>query len=563
MIFKKKAGKKTTLSEIRAGEAHKKEVSPEYFHTYMSRRELFEQGFTGVTATLMAPSLLSLLLRSQEAQAAIYADRPAFIFTMQGGASFGPEVVLSDINGELTLTPAAHRELSGGLQLSLTDPNVATPISRKYGAGLWTEGLLFRALEGQQLPAQGAPGVAVQITGLDPAIRNNLKIVVFQHARTDDDTNTNPNVPSHLMAASAMLGTSTLPLVRAIQNGSNSEAGGNGRPTLPLPGFKPGSGNSIQDLASLTSLKQGALQTYSPDQLKALSRAIASFGEKQMQAPGVAAGSGRQQFVTTAKEAADNMYKLVDRPPDTNVFADPIMQRPDTFNVPALSPASPTEDQVIAANVKMVLDGVAPLAVFNMRGDRRGNVFDYHTTNGTASAPLVNVRGTGGPGDTVGLTIGLGWRETLHPLLIDRTIRTLNAMYRKGKSGTISWVTDGSVRFSSGPANAPFDLAAATGEGGQTGHTAVMFILNLDPDAPPVQKFYLGGFDRNLGGAITDTNLNILARGPEYEGLAIYATYLGSRGAITYDQINELLPKGMQGDRALIDSLLKMNMFVR
>lgn len=553
MIFKKKAGKKTTLSERRVWEAHQKETHPDFFKTYMSRRELFEQGITGVTATLMAPSLLSLLLRSQEAQAAIYADRPAFIFTMQGGASFGPEVVLSDINGELTLTPAAHRELSGGLQLSLTDSTVATPISTKYGAGLWTEGLLFRALEGQSLPAQGA---GIQITGLNPAIRANLKIVVFQHARTDDDTNTNPNVPSHLMAASAMLGTSTLPLVRSVQLGSNSEAGGNGRPTLPLPGFKPGSGNSIQDLASLTSLKQGALQTYSPDQLKALSRAIANFGEKQMQAPGMATGSGRQQFVTTAKEAADNMYKLVDQPPDTNVFADPIMQLPDTFNVPAVSPAQPTPQQIVAANVKMVLDGVAPLAVMNMTG------YDYHMASSTV--PLTNIRGV----NTANLQVGLAWRETMHPLLIDRTIRTLNAMYLKGRSGTISWVTDGSVRFSSvvaGPNNTtiPIDLAAATGEGGQTGHTAIMFILNLDPDAPPVQKFYLGGFDRNLGGAITDTNLNILARGPEYEGLAIYANYLGSRGAITYDQINELLPKGMQGDRALIDSLLKMNMFVR
>jgi hypothetical protein len=200
--------------------------------------------------------------------------------------------------------------------------------------------------------------------------------------------------------------------------------------------------------------------------------------------------------------------------------------------------------------VKFVLDGVAPVAVINQQG------YDYHGDPASVQVPTTI------PGVTSPTSSGLKWRESLHPNLIDATIRTLNAMAAKNKSGIISWVTDGSVRFSTG---ATTDLASATGEGGQVGHTAVMFIYS-DPSAalPQVQRFYLGGFDPRLGGAITDTNLNILARGPEYEGLALYATYLGSRGGLTYDKINDdLLPPQLNGDRAFINNLLQMNMFIR
>lgn len=543
MIIKKKTGVQSTRADQKAWEAHQKKDHPEFFNTYCTRRELFEQGLTGVTATLMAPSLLSLLLRSKEAQAAIYSQRPSFIFTMSGGASFGPEVVLSDINGGLTLTQAAHAQLSGGLQTTLT--SVTNPISMKYGAGLWTRGLLFNALEGTPLPAFGQ---GIQITAASQMVRDNLRIVVFQHSRTDDDTSNNPNVPSHLISASALQGTNTVPMVRGIQFGSNSEAGGTGRPSMALPGFKPGSGNSIADLAALTSLQQGALTNYSNSQVRALSRAIASFAQKQMSSSMMGRGEGTQKLVTSAKEAADNMETIVSNPPNTNVFSDASMV--SAFGLPATAPATPTAPQIIATNVKMVLDGVAPLSVMDFNG------YDYHLNPSSAQAAVNQF-----PGVTTATSTGLRWRESLHPNLIDRTIRTLNAMALKGKSGTISWVTDGSVRFSSGRTT---DLASATGEGGQTGHTAIMFLFSHPSDRlPPVQRFYLGGFDAQLGGAITDTSLNILARGPEYEGYAIYATFLGSRGALTYDQINELLPKELKNDRAFIDNLMKMNMFIR
>lgn len=541
MIIKKgKLGTKSLRAINRASDKHQKESHPDFFETYMTRRELFQQGLTGITATLMAPSLLSLLLRSKIAHANELAllQRPAFLFTAQGGASFGPEVVLSDINGRFSLTQTAHQQLSGGLQTTLLEPNFEA-ISTKYGAGLWRRGLLFNALEGSPLPAVGN---GIQISPASQLVRNNLKIVVFQHGRSDDDTSGNPNIPSHLISASALIGTNSVPLVRGVQLGRNSEAGGNGQPTIALPGFRPGSGNSISDLTALTSLRQGALSNYTDGQLGALSRTIASFAEKQMGASSMNQGPGVQQLVASSKEAADNMMDIVNNPPNLNVASDPIM----TGNFPT----NTTEAQIVATNVKMVLDGVAPLSVMNFTGH------DYHLASSSVALTPGSVPGLGT--DT---QLGLRWRESLHPILIDRTIRTLNAMAAKGKSGTISWLTDGSVRFSSGAGS---NLASATGEGGQTGHTSVMFIYSSPSEPlPPVQRFYLGGFDPRTGGNTVASDGNILARGPQYEGLAVYATYLGSRGALTYNQINELLPAQLRGDRALIDNLLAMNMFVR
>lgn len=533
MLIKKKTGIQSARSSLKAWEAHQKDQNPNFFQEYMSRREFFEKGLAGVTSTLFMPSLLSLLLRSKEAQAADYKQIASFIITLQGGDSWGSEFVLSDANGNLTLTAAAHQQLSGGLQTTLTESN---PISRQFGVGLWTRGLLYNAIAGTPLPQEGN---GIQITPASEKVRDNLKITAYQHSRTDDDTNRNPNVPSHLISASALMGSNTLPLVKAFQNNNNSNSGGNGRPTIELAGFKPGSGNTLTDLANLTSLKVGALNSYSESEVRSLSRTIASFADKQRNSPRM---GGQLKLVETSKEASDNLQKLVENPVVTNPLSDLNIVQAFGLTNATLAPA-----QTIAANVMLVLNGVAPLLVHTMAG------YDHHSQ--PSSRPLANLPGMSGPSSNT----GLAWRETLHPNLIDRTIRILNAAASKGVSAQVTWVTDGSVRFSSGPNN---DLFASTGEGGQTGHTALTFHYS-DPSnpLPPLRRFYLGGFDPNTGGAITNTTQNILARGPEYEGLAIYASYLGARGALTYDQINELLPSTFKGDRALINNLLAMNMY--
>lgn len=454
-----------------------------------TRREFFERGLIGLSSYLAAPSALSLLLRSQTSFSATQDIRKVFILDFPGGAGFGSEVALLLPNGEI---PTGMDYFKTGAPLNNFSVN------RQFGAPIWSGGLLNQALTssapltGMGLPT-GNPVFPGSITNASEAVKQRLKIVVLQHSNSLDDVASNPTLATQAVANAAVVSQMNYKAKGGLQARSNTNfgTGGFARSSLEFTGLNPAITDEMAKLEKLFKLDQGALTALSPTQLVGVANASFSFSEAVKRTLG-----DQNQLVNRAVEGASNLRSLADNQPKLNLVVDfPVGNAERTFynnhfrfEDPNLNQVQRERNLIMAGNVKAVLDGLAPLAVFS----ENDQIYDYHDG-------------------------GTTWKTRHHPLMIDQTMKILNTMAAKNQSGILAWHTNGAILFDENQ-NAQGD--------GSSYHAGVLFILSSGSSSDPLpQSFYLGGSNMS-GGGLNDINLNILARSPSYEGHALLANLL-------------------------------------
>jgi len=466
---------KSKRSAFKEWEEHQKQAG-----NYFSRREFLERGLVGFSGLLVAPSVLSLMLKSENAYAAVTEMKKVFILDMPGGAGFGPEVVFLKPDGRIP----------NGSLFPATGAPVGAPTSDKYGAQLWRDGLLFRALEGTSPIAIGNNGggnlsgiVTSQLSVASNLVKTNLRIIVLQHPRSLDDVAGNKTLNTQAIAQAAVIAGMNTKVKGGLQSRSlNSDSGGFAQPTFEISGMKPAQADSLASIENLLKLQQGALKDLRQNQLQSLAKASLRFSE-------IIKGKKRGSTALGDKVAqnAQTLKNLADVPPSVDPNLDNVLRTQfDLANQRQL---------VMAANVSAVLQGLAPVAVFS----ETSQFYDYHDSTDN-------------------------WKRDQHPLMIDQTIRILNSMADKNQSGIVAWHTNGGISY--GPNQ------VAMGDGAAY-HSAVFFVLSMG-DTPKPERFYLGCAN-NEGGGESDPAVNILAKAPEYEGHALLANMLSQSGVLKSD----------------------------
>lgn len=376
LIIKSQRRKKIGLDEPLRHESHKKPVT---------RRDFLAQGFTTGAATVVAPSMLASLLKSQRAEAVLIdpileamardparcniqigAGKIPFIcFDLAGGANIaGSNVLVGQQEGQLdVLSTQGYAKL--GLPGNMV-PNISagTFVNTELGLAFHSDSAFLRGI----------------IERTKPETRANVNGVVIP-ARSENDTGNNPHNPMYGIAKAGARGQ-----LLTLIGSQNSDSGGNSmapasmmdienRPTKidrnsDVTGLSPSSGPSIlpqadtfaamESMARISGLKLGNPNTASPD----LTDDPVSTGldsdldvKKRLQCAYVRTADTTEQFTDPAvlNPSADPLIKGA-----SGIFTDAEFQNDGEF-------------QKTASVMKLVISGLAGAGTISMGG------FDYHT----------------------------------------------------------------------------------------------------------------------------------------------------------------------------------------
>lgn len=450
-------------------QAHQLEKDP----LFLERREFMGKSAAGITALTFLPSIFALMTKSQTARAANELNSAAIILSLPGGFSASPEVVPLDVAGKF-LTGGSYRNLGG----PGNNPSLSNAISTAFGAPLWKQGRLCKALE---------------------AVRNEVEqkemqisVAVGWHSNSEDDSPNNASAPApHIIAAIKRLGTKYR--IMGTQVNSNNDGGGYALPTALFPGAKPAVASALREIQNLLTFKKGALANLSNPALGAAAVLAQKLTEGAMQRF-KAMNSGRQ----LSELARSASQELVTHVKDNKTF-DP---RTDAMIAPffGISAATPVTDPrvVLAANVKLITDGLSPVMTAQFNNVPFGS-FDYHDGNTTWDS-----------------------ENGHHAFVVQTLIPILRACAAAGKSVGIMLSTDGGTSFD--------DNRRAMGDYKLIHGCIYVFLTKKNGEK--LAKFQLGGMRSNDSGgtANTDSNLNILQRHPSYEGHVLTASLLGMQG---------------------------------
>ena len=483
MVIKSPKSKKDLSREA---EHHEQQKGGDLY----TRREFLERGLIGISSSLVIPSAFSLLSRSEIALGATHDIKKVFILDLPGGAGIGAEIALRMANGSV---PSGATYFRTGAP---TDRSRNT----QFGAHLWSTGLLNRALT-ETAPIANTPFTGglfsflapTQITVASQAVKERLKIIVIQHPQSLDDVESNPTLGTQTIANAAIVAQMSYKARAGLQGRSptNFGTGGFAQPSFSYSGLNPAVTNRLSELENLFKLNQGALANLSTAQLQQVANASFGFSEAVKRTLGT-----RNLLADKASGGSKNLQELAGNTPDLELSRANHPERAlynTIFRFDNLgNETQERRNLVMAANAKAVLDGLAPLAVFS----ESDQLYDYHVPN---------------PVD--------GWRTVQHPMMIDQTMKLLNAMALKNQSGIVAWHTNGAITFGPGQ--------TADGDGASY-HAGVLFVLSA-PGGPAPQSFQIGAAN-NEGGGDSDVTTNILARNPSFEGHALLANLLSLSG---------------------------------
>ncbi len=373
LIIKSQRRRKIGLNEPLKHAVHKKPVT---------RRDFLAQGFLTGAATIVAPSLLATVLKSQRANAALSSDIetiaraqaacniqqgagkvPFVCFDLAGGANIaGSNVLVGQQGGQLDcLSTQGYSKL--GLPGNMLPNNATTNfVNTELGLAFHTDSAFLRGI----------------LEKTSPATRANVNGAIIP-ARSENDTGNNPHNPMYGIAKTGARGE-----LLTLIGSQNSESGGNSMAPAMLidPANRPTKIDRTSDAAGLAP-SGGASVLPQPDTVAAM-ESMARISGFKLGNPNTDAdtsddpvSTGLSDDLTVKKRMQCAYVKTADT---TDRFNDPAVVNPSLD--PLIKGASgifsdteynDREFEKTAAVMKLVVSGLAGAGTISMGG------FDYHT----------------------------------------------------------------------------------------------------------------------------------------------------------------------------------------
>lgn len=374
-IIKSRRKRAYGLNEPLRHEAHKKPVT---------RRDFLAQGFLTGAATIVAPTMLTSLLKSGRAGAAPTTTLtpdilslkedvcnitggagkiPFICFDLAGGASIAGSNVLVGTRDQLdTLSVQGYSKLGlpGGM---VPDASTGTFVDTQFGLAFHTDSAFLRGM----------------LSMTSETTRANCNGAIIP-ARSENDTGNNPHNPMYGIARAGAKGE-----LLTLIGSQNSESGGNSMAPASLidPENRPTKIDRASDVRGLVDTGDVAKILRPEDTVRSLetmallSKSKVGLDEgpvELLEAGTVTTALDYEQDVEIRKRFLCGYVKTADT---VNTFSDPgaldPAQDPDITAIFGPNFGGDGEFQKTASVMKLVIQGNAGAGTISMGG------FDYHT----------------------------------------------------------------------------------------------------------------------------------------------------------------------------------------
>jgi hypothetical protein len=352
----------------------------------VTRRDFLSQGLIGFSAMAMAPTALSLLFRSQQANASEYSDYaaesmiPFLVFDLAGGAGLPGNFLVGNKGGSKDLLPS-YSTLGW-------DPKAAGALDESFGIPMSAN--FSKILQGMKTTASAQALAA-------------LRMGSFCNFTRDDTTDN----PLSIITSISKMGNSGIFISNPVGS-MNSASGGNSEPVLKELKYKPLQVATVNDITESVSFGP-AFMGLSGIAKKAGATGI--FDLSMGEAKKLAALDPADLTPGLAESAYKKNIEYADSSAGLDPRIDPVFSA--VYNINANT--SPTSQNAIFAAIAMnAIKGNTGPGVMTF-----GNC-DYHTGNSQA-------------GDAKDLEIGLAIGQAIE------------GAFRLGKTLAFQIVTDGGV----------------------------------------------------------------------------------------------------------------------
>jgi len=355
-IIKSRRKRALGLNEPLRHESHKRPVT---------RRDFLAQGFLTGSATVVAPSLLSLL-NPRAAQAVTQAQRddceiqngaglvPFICFDLAGGANIsGSNVLVGQQGGQLDfLSTQGYSKL--GLPGDMLPNNATTNfVNTELGLAFHSDSAFLRGI----------------LSKTTVTTRANINGAVIP-ARSENDTGNNPHNPMYGIAKVGARGE-----LLTLIGSQNSDSGGNSMAPAAMmdPANRPTKIDRRTDVVGLVDTGDIATVLSAPDTVKVL-ESMAAISKQKVEVATVSTGLPPTEDATTKKRLRCAYMKTADT---VEKFSSPAAidpgQDPEITALFGPNFGGDSEFQKTAAVMKLVVEGRAGAGTISMGG------FDYHT----------------------------------------------------------------------------------------------------------------------------------------------------------------------------------------
>ena len=362
-IIKSRRKRALSINQPLRHESHKRPVT---------RRDFLAQGFMTGAATVVAPSMLGMLMNPRVSSALSPDIRdmatnicritagagkvPFICFDLAGGANIvGSNVLVGKEGGQLDFLSTQGYSKQGlpGTML----PNNATTnfINTELGLAFHSDSAFLRGI----------------LEKTSPTTRANINGAIFA-ARSENDTGNNPHNPMYGIARAGAKGE-----LLTLIGSQNSDSGGNSMAPAMLmdPANRPTKIDRTSDVTGLVDTGElGTLFTDSRDTVAVMESMVrisnAKMGRVTTGLPAGQDTTTEDQFRCGYVKTADTVEKF-SSPAALNPSVDPDITGAGGVFGPAFG--NDREFEKTAAVMKLVVDGYAGAGTVSMGG------FDYHT----------------------------------------------------------------------------------------------------------------------------------------------------------------------------------------
>ena len=478
----------------------KQQMDPHHDHgPPITRRDFISRGLITGGGLMLAPSLLSILLKSEMAEAALTCSSgssapgliPFLSIDCAGGASLsGNAVVGSQASG--ALVPLTSY---GKLGLSYNPATTPGSIDTRFGAG-------FHA---GPSPADSTKVISKIFEGIlataSATTQANTRIVTICHSAQDDSQNNELN-PVVSVAKAGLAGT----YYRSGMGTSNSTSGGNSAPSLADGSLQPMYASSVSSV--IGALSYGTkLGAYTTAQKTEMAKAISSLS--QSQATRFAALSPGDQFQQLVNCGFISNQSLAAAAPAVDPRTNAVMQA--IYGITTTSNDSNALNAAVVYNVLMGNSGPGTISASGC---------DYHNQKPPGDVDH---------GDNVDLKIGQ---------LIGRAIE---AAAQLGKPLFISVFSDGSVI--SNP-----DTRVWVSDNGSA--SLALLVLYKPAGLPANKNSQIGSYTSGQ----TASRTPFFAASPKFTSYVMLANYLSVCGQL--GSFSGMAPSGFPTDTATLNSII-------
>jgi hypothetical protein len=353
-IIKSRRKRALALDEPIRHESHKKPVT---------RRDFLAQGFSTGAATLVAPSILGLMLNPRRANAlsgdiaaklagcgitGSASKIPFICFDLAGGANIaGSNVLVGQQGGQMDfLSTQGYSKL--GIPGDML-PNNPTFVNTELGLAFHSDSAFLRGIQERT----------------SPTTRANVNGAVIP-ARSENDTGNNPHNPMYGIAKAGAKGE-----LLTLIGSQNSDSGGNSMAPAMLmdPANRPSKIDRASDVVGLVDTGDVATILAPADTVKVL-ETMARISEDKLARVSTALtndAAAKDQFECGYVGTAATVEKF-SSPAALNPAIDP-----EITSIFGANFSGDNEFQKTASVMKLVIEGNAGAGTISMGG------FDYHT----------------------------------------------------------------------------------------------------------------------------------------------------------------------------------------